>query len=147
MYSFFVLFSDDAVVRARLSEALEAILNRAQEPAKSKKIQYFNSKNSVLFEAINLILHFQGWVWLSAGTLTLSQIELLFHVQEYVTGYYLCAWMCFQVYMLEYMVSAYCMHVGQAECGWACIRKWNELLCVLTGLWVPSLCVVSNTYL
>ncbi len=53
---------DDAVVRARLSEALEVILNRAQEPAKSKKIQYSNSKNSVLFEGINLILHFQGLV-------------------------------------------------------------------------------------
>lgn len=51
---------DDPVVRARLSDALEAILNRAQEPAKSKKIQYSNSKNSVLFEGINLILHFQG---------------------------------------------------------------------------------------
>lgn len=48
------------MVRARLSEALEAILNRAQEPSKSKKIQYSNSKNSVLFEGINLILHFQG---------------------------------------------------------------------------------------
>jgi AP-2 complex subunit alpha len=53
---------DDAIVRTRLSEALEAILNRAQEPAKSKKIQYSNSKNSVLFEGINLILHFQGSV-------------------------------------------------------------------------------------
>ena len=51
---------DDAVVRARLSEALEAILNRAQEPPKSKKPQHSNSKNAVLFEAINLILHFQG---------------------------------------------------------------------------------------
>ena len=56
---------DDAVVRARLSEALEAILNRAQEPSKSKKIQYSNSKNSVLFEGINLILHFQGLVQFS----------------------------------------------------------------------------------
>ena len=55
-----VLFPDDAVVRARLSEALEAILNRAQEPTKSKKVQYSNSKNAVLLEGINLILHFQG---------------------------------------------------------------------------------------
>lgn len=53
-------YVDDPVVRARLSEALEAILNRAQEPSKSKKIQYLNSKSSVLFEGINLILHFQG---------------------------------------------------------------------------------------
>ena len=59
MLPYFV-HADDPVVRARLSEALEAILNRAQEPAKSKKIQYSNSKNSVLFEGINLILHFQG---------------------------------------------------------------------------------------
>lgn len=58
--------TDDAVVRARLSEALEAILNRAQEPSKSKKIQYSNSKNSVLFEGINLILHFQGLVFYTA---------------------------------------------------------------------------------
>lgn len=51
---------DDAVVRARLSEALEAVLNRAQEPSKSKKVQHSNAKNAVLFEAINLIVHFQG---------------------------------------------------------------------------------------
>ncbi len=56
----YAIIADDPVVRARLSEALEAILNRAQEPAKSKKVQYSNSKNSVLFEAISLILHFQG---------------------------------------------------------------------------------------
>lgn len=59
----YFFYLDDAVVRARLSEALEAILNRAQEPSKSKKIQYSNSKNSVLFEGINLILHFQGSVY------------------------------------------------------------------------------------
>ena len=51
---------DDPVVRARLSEALEAVLNKTQEPNKSKKVQHSNAKNSVLFEAINLILHFQG---------------------------------------------------------------------------------------
>lgn len=51
---------DDAVVRARLSEALEAVLNRALEPSKSKKVQHSNAKNAVLFEGINLILHFQG---------------------------------------------------------------------------------------
>ena len=51
---------DDAVVRARLSEALEAVLNRVQEPNKSKKVQHSNAKNAVLFEAINLILHFNG---------------------------------------------------------------------------------------
>ena len=52
--------SDDAIVRSRLSEALDAVLNRAQEPAKSKKIQHANAKNAVLFEAVNLIIHFQG---------------------------------------------------------------------------------------
>ena len=55
------MFSDDPVVRARLSEALETVLNKTQEPNKSKKVQHSNAKNAVLFEAINLILHFQGW--------------------------------------------------------------------------------------
>ena len=32
----------------------------SQEPNKSKKIQHTNSKNSVLFEAINLIVHIEG---------------------------------------------------------------------------------------
>jgi AP-2 complex subunit alpha len=51
---------DDAIVRSRLSEALDAVLNRAQEPGKSKKIQHSNAKNAVLFEAVNLIIHFEG---------------------------------------------------------------------------------------
>ena len=55
---FFV--SDDPVVRARLSEALETVLNKTQEPNKSKNVQHSNAKNAVLFESINLILHFQG---------------------------------------------------------------------------------------
>ncbi|XP_064399538.1 AP-2 complex subunit alpha-2-like [Halichondria panicea] len=50
----------DPVVRARLCEALDSIVNKAQEPNKSKKVQYTNAKHCVLFEAINLILHFQG---------------------------------------------------------------------------------------
>lgn len=54
------ILTEDPVVRARLCEALEAVLNRAQEPNKSKKIQHSNAKNAVLFEAVNLILHFQG---------------------------------------------------------------------------------------
>ncbi|XP_065191357.1 AP-2 complex subunit alpha-2-like [Sycon ciliatum] len=48
---------EDPGVRGRLCEALEAILNRAQDPPKSKKVQHSNAKNSVLFEAINLIIH------------------------------------------------------------------------------------------
>ena len=55
-----ILTSDDPVVRARLSEALETVLNKTQEPNKSKKVQHSNAKNAVLFESINLILHFQG---------------------------------------------------------------------------------------
>ncbi|CBY41070.1 unnamed protein product [Oikopleura dioica] len=43
--------------QARLIECLEVILNKAQEPPKSKKIQHSNAKNSVLLEAINLIIH------------------------------------------------------------------------------------------
>lgn len=48
---------EDPGVRARLSECLETILNKAQEPPKSKKIQHSNAKNAVLFEAISLIIH------------------------------------------------------------------------------------------
>ncbi|XP_071809172.1 AP-2 complex subunit alpha-2-like [Asterias amurensis] len=48
---------DDPASRGRLNECLETILNKAQEPPKSKKVQHSNSKNAVLFEAINLIIH------------------------------------------------------------------------------------------
>ncbi|XP_052065526.1 AP-2 complex subunit alpha-2-like isoform X7 [Mytilus californianus] len=48
---------EDPAVRTRLTECLETILNKAQEPPKSKKVQHSNSKNAVLFEAINLIIH------------------------------------------------------------------------------------------
>ncbi|KAG1663189.1 AP-2 complex subunit alpha [Nymphon striatum] len=44
-------------VRGRLNECLETILNKAQEPPKSKKVQHSNAKNAVLFEAISLIIH------------------------------------------------------------------------------------------
>ena len=48
---------EDPGVRSRLNECLETILNKAQEPPKSKKVQHSNAKNSVLFEAISLIIH------------------------------------------------------------------------------------------
>ncbi|KAI9559719.1 hypothetical protein GHT06_013724 [Daphnia sinensis] len=48
---------EDAGVRGRLTECLETILNKAQEPPKSKKVQHSNAKNAVLFEAISLIIH------------------------------------------------------------------------------------------
>nr|CAG4643716.1 EOG090X0109 [Lepidurus arcticus] len=48
---------DDPGVRGRLTECLETILNKAQEPPKSKKVQHSNAKNAVLFEAISLIIH------------------------------------------------------------------------------------------
>ena len=57
---FSCFIADDPVVRARLSEALETVLNKTQEPSKSKKVQHSNAKNAVLFESINLILHFKG---------------------------------------------------------------------------------------
>ncbi|XP_060031850.1 AP-2 complex subunit alpha-2 isoform X2 [Erinaceus europaeus] len=47
----------DPAVRGRLSECLETILNKAQEPPKSKKVQHSNAKNAVLFEGISLIIH------------------------------------------------------------------------------------------
>uniref|UniRef100_A0A3Q3IWN3 AP-2 complex subunit alpha n=1 Tax=Monopterus albus TaxID=43700 RepID=A0A3Q3IWN3_MONAL len=49
--------STDAALRSRLTECLETILNKAQEPPKSKKVQHSNAKNAVLFEAISLIIH------------------------------------------------------------------------------------------
>ncbi|KAL0273214.1 UNVERIFIED_CONTAM: hypothetical protein PYX00_005944 [Menopon gallinae] len=49
--------SEDPGVRGRLNECLETILNKAQEPPKSKKVQHSNAKNAVLFEAISLIIH------------------------------------------------------------------------------------------
>ena len=45
----FFFVSDDPVVRARLSEALETVLNKTQEPNKSKKVQHSNANNAVLF--------------------------------------------------------------------------------------------------
>ncbi|RWS31256.1 AP-2 complex subunit alpha-2-like protein [Leptotrombidium deliense] len=48
---------DEPGVRGRLNECLETILNKAQEPPKSKKVQHSNAKNAVLFEAISLIIH------------------------------------------------------------------------------------------
>ena len=48
---------DDPGVRGRLNECLETILNKAQEPPKSKKVQHSNAKNAILFEAISLIIH------------------------------------------------------------------------------------------
>lgn len=48
---------DDPAVKARILECLETILNKAQEPPKSKKVQHSNAKNAVLFEAISYIIH------------------------------------------------------------------------------------------
>nr|XP_057934798.1 AP-2 complex subunit alpha-2-like isoform X2 [Doryrhamphus excisus] len=48
---------EDGALRSRLTECLETILNKAQEPPKSKKVQHSNAKNAVLFEAISLIIH------------------------------------------------------------------------------------------
>ena len=48
---------DDPGVQGRLMECLEAILNKAQEPPKLRKVQHSNAKNAVLFEAISLIIH------------------------------------------------------------------------------------------
>lgn len=53
----FFLLAEDPGVRGRLNECLETILNKAQEPPKSKKVQHSNAKNAVLFEAISLIIH------------------------------------------------------------------------------------------
>lgn len=47
---------EDTALRSRLTECLETILNKAQEPPKSKKVQHSNAKNAILFEAIALII-------------------------------------------------------------------------------------------
>lgn len=39
-------------------ECLETVLNKAQEPPKSKKVQHSNAKNAILFETISLIIHY-----------------------------------------------------------------------------------------
>lgn len=49
---------EDAAVKGRLVECLETVLNKAQEPPKSKKVQHSNAKNAILFETISLIIHY-----------------------------------------------------------------------------------------
>lgn len=50
--------AEDAAVKGRLVECLETVLNKAQEPPKSKKVQHSNAKNAILFETISLIIHY-----------------------------------------------------------------------------------------
>lgn len=45
-------------MKGRLVECLETVLNKAQEPPKSKKVQHSNAKNAILFETISLIIHY-----------------------------------------------------------------------------------------
>lgn len=54
---------EDGAVKGRLVECLETILNKAQEPPKSKKVQHSNAKNAILFEAISLIIHYDRWAF------------------------------------------------------------------------------------
>ena len=63
---------DDPGVRGRLNECLETILNKAQEPPKSKKVQHSNAKNSVLFEAISLIIHNDRYLIKNTGYIILK---------------------------------------------------------------------------
>nr|XP_004672280.1 AP-2 complex subunit alpha-1 isoform X2 [Jaculus jaculus] len=51
---------EDAAVKGRLVECLETVLNKAQEPPKSKKVQHSNAKNAVLFETISLVIHYDS---------------------------------------------------------------------------------------
>lgn len=66
---------EDGAVKGRLVECLETILNKAQEPPKSKKVQHSNAKNAILFEAISLIIHYDRC--------TLSSFLTLFKVIHY----------------------------------------------------------------
>lgn len=61
-YVYVCFTAEDPGVRGRLNECLETILNKAQEPPKSKKVQHSNAKNAVLFEAISLIIHNDRYV-------------------------------------------------------------------------------------
>lgn len=58
---------EDAAVKGRLVECLETVLNKAQEPPKSKKVQHSNAKNAILFEAISLIIHYDRCCGQSGG--------------------------------------------------------------------------------
>ena len=60
---------EDGAVKGRLVECLETILNKAQEPPKSKKVQHSNAKNAILFEAISLIIHYDRWVFWATTSL------------------------------------------------------------------------------
>ncbi|XP_012883126.1 PREDICTED: AP-2 complex subunit alpha-1 [Dipodomys ordii] len=51
---------EDAAVKGRLVECLETVLNKAQEPPKSKKVQHSNAKNAILLETISLIIHYDS---------------------------------------------------------------------------------------
>uniref|UniRef100_A0A8C2D0A8 AP-2 complex subunit alpha n=1 Tax=Cyprinus carpio TaxID=7962 RepID=A0A8C2D0A8_CYPCA len=51
---------EDGAVKGRLVGCLETLLNKAQEPPKSKKVQHSNAKNAILFEAISLIIHYDS---------------------------------------------------------------------------------------
>lgn len=65
MFVCLFVVAEDAALRSRLTECLETILNKAQEPPKSKKVQHSNAKNAVLFEAISLIIHHDRLVLLT----------------------------------------------------------------------------------
>lgn len=77
---------EDPAVRGRLTECLETVLNKAQEPPKSKKVQHSNAKNAVLFEAISLIIHHDrcvrvtvlsfGWPCPVGGRAPLEHVEV-----------------------------------------------------------------------
>lgn len=73
--------AEDAALRSRLTECLETILNKAQEPPKSKKVQHSNAKNAVLFEAISLIIHHDRLVIFTLMSVLLV-IELQWRVLE-----------------------------------------------------------------
>ena len=74
--------ADDPGVRGRLNECLETILNKAQEPPKSKKVQHSNAKNAVLMEAISLIIHSDRSVdWAQTGRITARLVRAVTRYQ------------------------------------------------------------------
>ena len=57
-------------MKTRLYETLDEIISQCQEPLKTRKTQQTNARNCVLFEAINLVIHLDRFVyWFSCREL------------------------------------------------------------------------------
>ncbi|XP_029605273.1 AP-2 complex subunit alpha-1 [Salmo trutta] len=80
---------EDGAVKGRLVECLETILNKAQEPPKSKKVQHSNAKNAILFEAISLIIHYDrfGNPWCNLCSFLSQVLKVAILAEKYAVDY------------------------------------------------------------